>query len=36
MRKLKEYFKPDLDISVILPVYNEEENIKEMHAEIDG
>ena len=35
MRKLKEYFKPDLDISVILPVYNEEENIKEMHAEID-
>jgi glycosyltransferase involved in cell wall biosynthesis len=35
MRKLKEFFKPDLDISVILPVYNEEENIKEMHAEID-
>ena len=36
MRKLKEGFKPDLDISVILPVYNEEENIKEMHAEIDA
>ena len=36
MRKLKEDFQPDLDISVILPVYNEEENIKEMHAEIDA
>jgi len=36
MRKLKEDFEPDLDISVILPVYNEEENIKEMHAEIDA
>jgi len=34
MRKLKEDFKPDLDLSVILPVYNEEENIVEMHAEI--
>ncbi len=36
MTKLKKDFKPDLDISVILPVYNEEENIKEMHAEIDA
>lgn len=36
MRKLREDFQPDLDISVILPVYNEEENIKEMHAEIDA
>lgn len=36
MRKLKEDFEPDLDISVVLPVYNEEENIKEMHAEIDA
>ncbi|MFT5260350.1 MAG: glycosyltransferase involved in cell wall biosynthesis [Saprospiraceae bacterium] len=36
MRKLKEDFKPDLDISVVLPVYNEEDNIVEMHAEIDA
>lgn len=36
MRKLKEDFKPDLDLSVILPVYNEEESIQEMHAEIDA
>ncbi len=36
MRKLKDDFKPDLDISVVLPVYNEEENIIEMHAEIDA
>ncbi len=36
MRKLKEYFKPDLELSVVLPVYNEEENIVEMHAEIDA
>ncbi len=36
MRKLKEDFQPDLDISVILPVYNEEENIVQMHAEIDA
>lgn len=26
--------EPELDLSVILPVYNEEENIREMHAEI--
>ena len=36
MLKLNKEFKPDLDISVILPVYNEEENIQEMHAEIDA
>lgn len=36
MRKLKKDFKPDLDISIILPVYNEQENIREMHAEIDA
>ena len=36
MRKLKEDFQPDLDLSIILPVYNEEENIVEMHAEIDA
>jgi len=36
MRKLKEDFKPYLALSVILPVYNEEENIVEMHAEIDA
>ncbi len=35
MRKLKEDFQPDLDLSIILPVYNEEENIVQMHAEID-
>ena len=36
MRKLKEDFQPDLDLSVVLPVYNEEDNIVEMHAEIDA
>ncbi len=36
MPKLKTDFQPDLDLSVVLPVYNEEENIVEMHAEIDA
>ncbi len=36
MRKIEEDFAPDLDISVVLPVYNEEDNIVEMHAEIDA
>ncbi len=34
MPKYEPDFRPDLDISVMLPVYNEQDNIVEMHAEI--
>ncbi len=35
MKTLDKDFTPDLDISVVLPVYNEEESIIDMHRELD-
>jgi glycosyltransferase involved in cell wall biosynthesis len=34
MKTPKQELKPELDLSVVLPVYNEQDNIVELHAEI--